>query len=163
MSLGLRDDDRMNDTEPNDFRIADYQREDDVRTALVQPCIAVVGLSPNPARDSHGVAAYMQHHGYKVIGVNPKETEILGQPCYPSLEAIPDKIDLVDVFRASDAVGPIVDSTIELGVPYIWLQLGVINPQAAANARAAGLGVVVDLCWKIEHARYGANPANQVD
>jgi predicted CoA-binding protein len=115
--------------------------------------IAVVGLSPNWNRPSYFAAKYMLEHGYKVIPVNPGATEILGQKCYPDLAAIPVKVDLVDVFRKPEDVGPIADETIRIGAKCLWLQLGVIHREAADKAVAAGLDVVMDRCVKIEYAR----------
>ena len=119
--------------------------------------VAVLGLSGNTARPSYGVAQYMQAHGWRVIPVNPNETEILGEKCYPSLTqaASQEKFDLVDCFRNSDAMGPIVDEVMAVaataGVKAVWMQQGVSHPQAAAKAQASGLVVVQDRCLKIEH------------
>ncbi len=113
--------------------------------------IAVVGLSDNPLRPSHGVSAYMQMHGYKIIPVNPEIQEALGEKAYPSLLHIPEKIDLVDVFRRSEFVDEIVDQAIQLKVPAIWLQEDVVNEKAADKARKAGLFVVMDRCILKEH------------
>ena len=115
--------------------------------------IAVVGLSPNWNRPSYFAAKYMLEHGYTVIPVNPGASEILGQKCYPELAAIPVKVDLVDVFRKPEDVGPIADEAIRIGARCLWLQLGVINQEAAERAVAAGLDVVMDRCVKIEYAR----------
>jgi predicted CoA-binding protein len=115
--------------------------------------IAVVGLSSNPLRPSHGVAAYMQEHGYRIIPVNPQETEVLGEKAYPSLDAAPGKIDIVNIFRRSEFVPPIVEDAIRLGARAIWMQEGVVHEQAAAKARAAGLIVVMDRCILKEHLR----------
>lgn len=118
--------------------------------------IAVVGLSDNPMRPSYGVSAYMQSQGYKIIPVNPQIVEALGERAYPSLLEVPEKIDLVDVFRRAEFVDEIVEQAIRLKIPAIWLQEGVINEQAAARARAAGMFVVMDLCILKEHrARFG--------
>src|SRR5436309_3190296 len=116
--------------------------------------IAMVGLSSNPFRPSHFAAIYMLAEGYNVIPVNPREQEILGRRCYPSLRDIPEKVDLVDIFRDPSAVPPIVEEAIAIGAKVIWMQLGVINQLAAQRARAAGLEVVMDACVKIEHARF---------
>src|SRR6476469_3254466 len=116
--------------------------------------IAMVGLSANPFRPSHFAAIYMLAEGYNVIPVNPREQEILGQCCYPSLREIPVSVDLVDIFRDPSAVPPIVEDAIAIGAKVVWMQLGVINQQAAQRARAAGLEVVMDACVKIEHARF---------
>jgi len=117
--------------------------------------IAVVGCSPKPHRDSHRVAAYLQRAGYRIVPVNPGFDEILGEPCYPTLGSVPRdvEIDIVDVFRRSEHVPPIVDAAVARGVAAVWLQLGVSHPQAEARAREAGLQVVSDRCLKIEHSR----------
>jgi len=115
--------------------------------------IAVVGLSPKWNRPSFFAAKYMLEHGYTIIPVNPVATEILGQKCYPDLAAIPVKVDLVDVFRKPEDVPPIADDAIRIGAKCLWLQLGVINREAADKAAAAGLDVVMDRCVKIEYAR----------
>jgi predicted CoA-binding protein len=116
--------------------------------------IAMVGLSANPFRPSHFAAIYMLAEGYTVIPVNPRETEILGQRCYPSLRDVPQPIDIVDIFRDPRAVGPIVEDAIAVDAKIVWMQLGVINEAAAQRAREAGLEVVMDACVKIEHARF---------
>lgn len=115
--------------------------------------IAVVGLSPRPDRPSHEVAAYLQRQGYRVIPVNPNVTEVLGERAYPRLEEVPERIDIVDVFRRPTEIGPVVDAAIALHVPVLWLQLGVVNEGEAARARAAGVRVVMDRCIAIEHDR----------
>ena len=115
--------------------------------------IAVVGLSPNWNRPSYFAAKYMLEHGYTVVPVNPGATEILGRQCYPDLAAIPFKVDLVDVFRKPEDVMPIAAEAIRIGARCLWLQLGVINREAADRAAAAGLDVVMDRCVKIEYAR----------
>jgi uncharacterized protein len=115
--------------------------------------VAVVGLSPNWNRPSYFAAKYMLEHGYTVIPVNPGATEILGRKCYPDLAAIPEKVDLVDVFRKPEDVMPIAEEAIRIGAKCLWLQLGVIHREAAAKAAAAGLDVVMDRCVKIEYAR----------
>jgi len=122
--------------------------------------IAVVGLSDNPMRPSHGVAAYMQAAGYKIVPVNPQIAEALGEESYPSLLEMPrevaEKIDLVDVFRRPEFVDEIVEQAIQLKIPAIWLQEGVINERAAEKARKAGMFVVMDRCVLKEHrARFG--------
>ncbi len=116
--------------------------------------IAMVGLSGNPFRPSHYAAIYMLSEGYRVIPVNPREREILGQRCYASLREIPEPVEIVDIFREPSAVPPIVEDAIAIGAKVIWMQLGVINEAAAQRARAAGLQVVMDACVKIEHARF---------
>ena len=118
--------------------------------------IAVVGLSSSPLRPSHGVAAYMQSHGYKIIPVNPEVTNVLGEKAYASLLDVPEKIDIVDIFRRSEYVPPIVDQAIQLKVGAIWMQEGVVHAQAAEKARHAGIFVAMDRCiLKEHHARFG--------
>jgi uncharacterized protein len=116
--------------------------------------VAVVGLSPNRLRPSFFVAGYLQYRGFRIVPVNPTAEEILGEKSYPTLREIPFKVDVVDVFRAPDAVPDIADSAVEIGARGLWLQFGVIAPEAAAAAAAAGLDVVMDRCMKIEHGRY---------
>ncbi len=115
--------------------------------------IAVVGLTPNPERDSHEVAKYLQEVGYRIIPVNPKAEQILGEKSYPDLSSIPEKIDVVDIFRSSENVPPIVDEAIKVGAKTVWMQLGVINEPAAKRAAEAGLDVVMDRCILREHKR----------
>jgi len=115
--------------------------------------IAVVGLSADWYRPSFFAAKYMQEHGYRIIPVNPKYPEILGEKCYKSLRDIPEPVDMVDVFRKTQDVPPIADEAIAIGAKVLWQQLGVRNQAAAARAEAAGLDVVLDRCVKIEHAR----------
>jgi predicted CoA-binding protein len=125
-----------------------------IRTILDQ-CrnIAVVGLSSKLSRPSYGVAAYMQQHGYRVIPVNPNETEVLGEKSYSRLADVPEKVDLVDVFRRSEEAGAAVDQAIAVGAKAVWLQEGVIDFDAAWRALDAGLFVVMDRCWLKEHMR----------
>jgi predicted CoA-binding protein len=106
--------------------------------------IAVVGLSDNPQRDSHRVARYLQSVGYRIIPVNPMIQEILGEKSYPDLKSVPEPIDMVDIFRRSELVGPVVDEAIAVGARYIWMQDGVVNQDAAAKAEAAGIPVIMD-------------------
>jgi len=113
--------------------------------------IAVVGLSSNPARPSYRVASYMQAQGHRVIPVNPNETNVLGEPAFPSLAAVSDTIDLVNIFRKSEDVLPIVEEAIARGAKAIWMQEGVVNEAAGARAAQAGLPVVMDRCWLKEH------------
>ena len=115
--------------------------------------IAVVGLSAKRLRPSNGVSAYMQQQGYRIIPVNPVETEVLGEKAYASLAEVPVKIEIVNVFRQPDAVPEIVDEAIALGLKYLWLQDGVVHEEAAAKARAAGMKVVMDRCILNEHRR----------
>ena len=115
--------------------------------------IAVVGLSADWFRPSYFAAKYMQEHGYRVIPVNPKYPEILGEKCYKSLRDIPHQVDLVDVFRKTADVPPVAEDAIAIGAKVLWQQLGVRNEAAAARAQAAGLETVMDRCVKIEHGR----------
>ncbi len=115
--------------------------------------IAVIGLSSSPSRASHGVASYMKRHGYKVIAVNPNETEVFGEKAYPALASVKVKVDLVDIFRRSSEAGAAVDDAIAAGAKAVWLQEGVIDEAAAQRALDAGLRVVMDRCSLKEHAR----------
>src|SRR5437773_4341264 len=108
--------------------------------------IAVVGLSAKPGRASYGVSRYMQHSGYRIIPVNPLETEVLGEKAYARLEDVPEPIDIVDIFRRSEYVPGIVDSAIRVGAGTVWMQEGVVHEEAAEKARLAGLTVVMDRC-----------------
>ena len=129
---------------------SDQQIEDLLRSAHT---IAVVGLSSSRLRASYGVAQYMQSAGYRIIPVNPNEQQVLGEQAYPRLEDVPEKIDLVDVFRRSEFVPEIVDAAIRIGARAIWMQEGVADEAAAQRARAAGLFVVMDTCILKEHRR----------
>jgi len=115
--------------------------------------IAVVGLSSNPARPSHGVTEYMQSSGYLIVPVNPNEREVLGEPSYARLEDVPRKIEIVDVFRRPEEVPPVVDAAISVGAKVLWMQLGIVNEPAAEKARAAGITVVMDACILVEHRK----------
>ena len=115
--------------------------------------IAVVGLSAEWHRPSYFAAKYLQEHGYRVIPVNPKYESVLGEKCYKSLREIPERVDIVDVFRKTRDVMPIAEEAIAIGPKVLWQQLGVRNEEAAAKARAAGLETVLDRCVKIEHGR----------
>jgi predicted CoA-binding protein len=115
--------------------------------------IAVVGLSSNPMRPSNGVAAYLKRAGYRIIPVNPKESEVLGEKSYARLEDVPEKIDIVDIFRRSEHVPEIVESAIRIGAKTVWMQEGVIHEEAAERAREAGLKVVMDRCTLKEHRK----------
>mgnify|MGYP003385155120 FL=1 len=127
--------------------------ESDTIRQILADCrtIAVVGASSNPARASNHVASYMKAQGYRVIPVNPNEQTVIGEPAYPSLTAVPGPIDLVDIFRKSEDVLPIVEEAIARGAKAIWMQEGVINEAAAQLAREAGLAVVMDRCWLKDH------------
>lgn len=115
--------------------------------------IAVVGLSSKRHRPSYGVAEYLQATGYRIIPVNPHEKEVLGERCYARLEDIPEKVDVVDIFRRSKYVPEVVESAIRIGARAIWMQEGVVHPEAAERARQAGLAVVMNLCILKEHAK----------
>ena len=132
-----------------------YQDERTIRGLLHNArTIAIVGLSPNVLRPSNFVGYYLQRHGYRVIPVNPREREILGERSYASLGEIPVPVDIVDVFRAPDAVPAIAEEAAEIGARALWLQYGVISPEGAAIAERGGLKVVMDRCLKVEHARH---------
>ena len=118
--------------------------------------IAVVGLSDKPERASYGVSAQMQKRGYRIVPVNPAVQSVLGEPSYPTLHEIPFPVDLVNVFRAAEFVPAIVDEAIAIGAPYLWLQEGVMHPEAEAKAAAHGIGVVADKCLYKEHLRWSA-------
>lgn len=115
--------------------------------------IAVVGLSSKKDRPSYGVTKYMQQAGYRIIPVNPRETEVLGEKAYPSLEAVPEKVDIVNIFRRPEHVPEIVEAAIRTGARSVWMQEGVVNEAAAEKARAAGLAVVMDRCILKEHRK----------
>jgi predicted CoA-binding protein len=115
--------------------------------------IAVVGLSSNPVRPSYGVTEYMQRAGYRIIPVNPNEKEVLGEKSYARLEDVPEKIEIVDVFRRAEDVPPVVEGAIRVGAKVVWMQLGIENAEAAERARAAGLMVVEDACIFMEHRK----------
>jgi predicted CoA-binding protein len=116
--------------------------------------VAIVGLSPNELRASYFVGYYLRRHGFQVIPVNPREQSIMGVTSYPSLGDVPEKIDVVDVFRAPDAVPAIAREAVDVGAGALWLQYGVISPDGAQTAEDGGLDVVMDRCLKVEHARY---------
>lgn len=116
--------------------------------------IAIVGLSANELRASHFVGYYLLRHGYRVIPVNPRETEILGEQSYPSLLDVPDRVDVVDVFRAPDALPKIAKDAVTVNAGALWCQFGVINEEGVRIAEDGGLTLVVDRCLKVEHARY---------
>jgi len=122
---------------------------DDCRT------IAVVGLSSDASRPSNSVSSYMRRHGYMVIPVNPNETDVFEETAYPTLAAVPQIVDLVDIFRRSDEAGKAVDEAIAIGAKAVWLQEGVLDRAAAQRASDAGLLVVMDRCWLKEHIKYG--------
>ncbi|MBY0341578.1 MAG: CoA-binding protein [Rhodocyclaceae bacterium] len=115
--------------------------------------IAVVGCSPRPERPGHYVAKYLKDLGYRIIPVNPGQTEILGEKCYASLRDIPEPVDMVDCFRRAEDIPPVVEDAIAIGAKFVWMQLGIVNEEAAQRAIAAGIGVVMDRCPKIDYPR----------
>ncbi|MEJ5301561.1 MAG: CoA-binding protein [Thermodesulforhabdaceae bacterium] len=135
--------------------IPDYNPPDEEVAELLKSAktVAVVGISHNEDRDSHKVAKYLKEHGYKIIPVNPKYKEVLGEPCYPDLKSVPEKIDVVDIFRNIEAIPGIVDEAISVGAGAVWMQLGLAHNESAEKARQAGLKVVMNKCMKIEHSR----------
>jgi hypothetical protein len=121
--------------------------------------IAVVGLSSDPDRPSHGVARYLKDAGYRIIPVNPGQAEILGEKCYASLDDVPERVDMANLFLKPERIPPVVDAAIRKGVSCVWMQLGLVPAGAAAQARAAGITVVMNRCTKIEHARLIGSPS----
>ena len=119
---------------------------------------AVVGLSENPARASHRVASFLQSRGFRIIPVNPLADQILGEKAYPDLASVPEPVEVVDIFRRSSQAGVHVDEAIAIGAKAVWLQLDVIDEEAAARARAAGLDVIMDRCPAIEYPRLARRP-----
>lgn len=115
--------------------------------------IATVGLSSNPEKESYSVAQYLKNQGYHVIPVNPTAIEILDSKSYPNLESVPEKIDVVQVFRKPEDVPPVVESAIKIGAKVVWMQEGIVNEEAAQKARTAGLQVVMDACMRATHER----------
>jgi predicted CoA-binding protein len=113
--------------------------------------IAIVGASPKPWRDSGRIAQFLQRHGYTIFPVNPLYEEVFGMKCYPDLRSIPARVDIVDIFRNPEFVLPIVEEAIQIGAKTIWMQLGVVNEDAARLAREAGLNVIMDRCIAVEH------------
>lgn len=135
----------MPDSNPEDLEIRKIL--DGMKT------VAIVGLSDNPERDSYKVGAYLKEKGYRIIPVNPGKKEILGEKSYPDLASVPEKIDVVDIFRTVDAIPGIVDEAVRVKAGTVWMQLGLAHRESAEKARAAGLGVVQSKCIKIEHSR----------
>jgi uncharacterized protein len=137
------------------FELSRYQDPLTIQSVLLSAkTIAVVGLSANALRASYFVGFYLQRHGYHVIPVNPRESEILGQRCYPSLHEVPEKVDIVNVFRAPSALPEIAAQAVAIGAGCLWTQFSVINEDGARIAEQGGLAVVMDRCMKVEHARY---------
>ena len=135
-----------------------YQDSGTIRTILsTTKTIAIVGLSPRPERPSYFVGSYLSYEGYRIIPVNPRATEILGQKSYPDLLSIPEKVDMVNVFRQPEECLEIAQQAVQIGAKTLWLQLRVVNLEAARVAEEAGLRVVMDRCVKIEHGRYSGS------
>jgi uncharacterized protein len=120
---------------------------------LSMKTIASVGLSSNPARESYGIVRYLKSQGYRIIPVNPTATEIMWEKSYPDLESVPEKIDVVQIFRKPEDVPPVVDGAIKVGAKVVWMQEGIVNEEAAQKARDAGLQVVMDACMRATHQR----------
>lgn len=129
--------------------------DETVSRILAMRTIAVVGCSPRPERPSHYVAEYLLERGYRVVPVNPGHRELLGEPCYPSLSAIPFPVDVVDVFRRPEEVLPVIEEAVRIGAKALWLQDGITHPEGEALARAAGLLVVSNDCLLRRHSRRG--------
>src|SRR5919198_2996488 len=143
---------------PDRSAIADIRRYQDptvIRRILhTARTIAIVGLSSNPLRPSNFVGFYLQRHGYRIIPVNPNEREVYGEKAYASLLDIPEKVDVVDLFRASQFVPPFAAEAVKIGAKAVWMQFGVISAEGARIAEEGGLAVVMDRCMKVEHARH---------
>jgi hypothetical protein len=118
---------------------------------LTTKTIAVVGLSTNPDKPSYSIAEYLKRQGYRIVPVNPTASEILGEKSHPDLASIPDKVDVVQIFRKSEDVPPIVEEAIKIGAKVVWMQEGIVNEEAAKTAREAGLQVVMDACMRVMH------------
>jgi len=135
-----------------------YQNADVIRDILdTSRTIAVVGLSSDSQKASYFTASYMKYEGYTIIPVNPRAEEILGEKCYPNLKSIPQKVDIVDIFRPANEVMPFVEDAIAIGAKAVWMQLRIVNFEAADRALGAGLKVVMDKCVKMEHGRYAGS------
>jgi predicted CoA-binding protein len=143
--------------------LPDYNPPDEEVVELLKSAktVAVVGISHKEDRDSYKVAKYLKEHGYKIIPVNPKYKEVLGEPCYPDLKSVPEKIDVVDIFRNIDAIPGIVDEAINVGAGAVWMQLGLAHNESAEKARQAGLKVVMNKCMKMEHQRLLSSADNK--
>jgi predicted CoA-binding protein len=142
-------------TDPSNFDLLRYQDPLTIQRVLNQSrTVAIVGLSPNELRASYFVGYYLKRHGYRVIPVNPRETTILGERSYASLLDIGEPVDIVNVFRAPDALPAIAQDAVTIGAGSLWCQFGVINAEGARVAETGGVSVVMDRCIKVEHARY---------
>ncbi len=139
---------------------AENIEESDLKRILGETkTIAVVGLSADPTKDSHRVAAYLKARGYHIIPINPGAQEILGEKSYPNLESIPERVDVVDVFRRSEHMPEIAEHAVKIGTKVLWMQMGITNEDAAKTAQAGGLEVVQDRCMMAEHSRLMAAAA----
>jgi uncharacterized protein len=139
----------------NEEQRAIYQNPATIQRILDESkTIGIYGLSADPQKASYFVASYLKAHGYRIVPINPNATEILGEKCYPDIASVPDKLDMLDIFRRASDVPPLIDAAIEKKIPVVWLQLRIINLPAAEKARAAGLTVILDKCVKMEHGRY---------
>jgi predicted CoA-binding protein len=136
------------------MQVKDYQDPAVIQAALNERSIAIVGLSSNELRASHFVGYYMQRHGYQIVPVNPRESEVLGETSYPSLADVPEPVGVVDVFRDPAAVPAIAREAVTMGAKFLWLQYGVISEEGVGIALDGGMQVIVDRCMKVEHARY---------
>jgi len=129
------------------------EQEQKIKDILVSAnTVASVGLSSNPQKVSYGVVSYLRGQGYKIIPVNPTASEIMGEKAYPSLSDIPDKVDVVQIFRKPEDVPPVVDEAIKIGAKVVWMQEGIVNQEAAKKAEEAGLQVVMDTCMRAAHS-----------
>jgi predicted CoA-binding protein len=142
--------------------VTEVRSEEDRIGRILESCrrVAVVGLSPRPERDSHRVASYLQEAGYRVIPVNPRVTEVLGERCYASLDLVPGSVDLVDVFRRPDEIPELAEAAIRKGVRAFWMQLGIRHAEAAERLRRAGIDVVEDRCTLVEHRTRARRPSS---
>ncbi|ACZ41901.1 CoA-binding domain protein [Thermobaculum terrenum ATCC BAA-798] len=136
----------------------EFAKQEDIEAILKYHTMAIVGLSPDPFRPSHVVASYLKRHGYRIVPVNPYVEMVLGEKAYPDLASIPFPVDVVVIFRRSDAAGKVVDEAIQKGVKAVWMQEGVIDDLAALRARRAGIRVVMDRCILKEHAYLAHQP-----
>lgn len=151
---GLSCDISLNTTLTDEQRVV-YQDPATIQKLLAESkTVAIYGLSTDTQKASYFVASYLKSQGYRIIPINPNATEILGEKCYPTITAIPDKIDILNIFRRASEVPPLIDEAIARRIPAVWLQLRIINLPAAEKARAAGLTVILDKCIKMEHGRY---------
>ena len=150
----MKSDEEKKDSHSGNDAPEENPRREEILT-LLKNCrtIAVVGLSDNPDRYSHKVASYLKAKGYRIIPVNPVKTEIMREKCYPDLSSIPEQIDIVDIFRAEEAIPGIVDEAIRIKAGAIWMQLGLSHNQSAKKARAAGICVVQNRCLMVQHER----------